>query len=95
VKPHIAEGDDEATAVTVHFRSTGDLVDVHHVDGWATGFPRGRSGDVIATTRDYFILPDGAKVLVEWGINNLACGPCSPVLTRPGSHLLIHVGSLG
>ena len=70
---YVSEGfGDDGTAVVLYSRPGGDLVDVHEIDGWVTGFAIGRSGDVIISTWDYFILPDGTKVPVEWGINNLA-----------------------
>ncbi|MCP3993747.1 MAG: hypothetical protein GY722_01600 [bacterium] len=69
---YLIEWDDTTTTVIVTSVTGDDAQDAYEIDGWVTGFALGRSGGVIITTYEFFILPSGERVFIDGGINNLA-----------------------
>ena len=67
----IAYEDSTSTIRTVD-RGNGEVVDAITIHGWVTGVPVNRDGEVLVTTWDYLILPSGAQLPMERGINSLA-----------------------
>ncbi len=69
---YVLESGDDSSVVIVTTRSDPETVGTFEFDGWISGFALGRGGEVIITTWEYLILPNGERVDIDGGVNNLS-----------------------